>query len=234
MARLWTGLVLGALLASAAPARAELHQAGESLPDADALYTQLRQLFPGGVFRGTPGDWATFRLGPPPYHYIRVAVTGAEDRPEGRAYWTELSMGETPDSHMLGIKMLTVGDPMSGTQVLKAYYRMALGKTVEVSTARLTRHPPRAAPVMSSDALLPAPEQASVEKKMVPAGSFDTVKVKADNFTYWLSADAKVFHLVRLDMGSLWMELFDMGQGATDTLGLPPPAPAAPAPDGGR
>jgi hypothetical protein len=230
--------MLGALVASAAPVRAEVtrevHQAGEALPDADAMYNQLRQLFPGGVFRGTPGDWATFRLGPPPYHYIRVAVTGVEDRPEGRAYWTELGMGETPDSHMLGIKMLTVGDPMAGTRVLKAYYRMALGKTVEVSTDKMTRHPPAAAPVMSSDALAPAAGQATVEKKMVPAGSFDTVKVKADNFTYWLSADARVFHLVRLDMGSLWMELFDMGQGATDTLGLPPPAPEATRPDGGR
>ena len=196
---------------------------------------KLRGLFPGGVFVGKPGEWAQFRIGPAPYQYLRYSVLSKEQVPGGEGLWTEVDLGPTPEGPgFIGLKMLTQGDPVAGSKMLRGIFRLSVGKATELSADKLAKvgHSSKA----RTEVGWPSADQAEPERKMVPAGTFDAVKVKQQGLTVWLAADAPVFHLVRMDIGPTTMELYATGHDAQDRVGQPQqklPPPQQGAADGG-
>jgi len=219
--------------------------AGAVAPTGDAesaaqLVARMRAMFPGGVFQGTPGDWAMYRMGPAPYRYWRVAVTGMEQTPQGKAYWIETSFGSQAGGALLSVKMLTRGDPR-GQKVLKLYCRVGAGQTLQVDTAKLRMSAQAPEEALPPGLASPSSSQRK-EAKATLAGVYSSIRLETSaGMTFWLSPDVPVFHLVALHMPvGLDMELAGVGHDAKDTLGEPvgklnnpPPAQAAHA-DGGK
>jgi hypothetical protein len=209
-------LAVALALLGAAPA------AGAEEIDRDRVLADLSDAFPAGAFAPTVGQWAVYRIGPEPYRFLRVAVLSKAATPHGEGVWLEVDVGPVPLGGALGMKLLTRGDPREGTNIERAYFRLAGGMVQELDGAALNRirHPAAApGPTQSMEPNIPPQDYTS---RLTHAGSFRSVKVDNGAGTvFWLSPDAPVFHLVSIDLPDRSMEIFAAGDQAIDTMGDP-------------
>lgn len=194
--------------------------------EAAQMLDELRRLIPGGQFEGAVGDYAIYRMGSPPaYRYWRLAVVGREAAAPTPAVWLETTFGtQANGTGLLGLKILSSGDPRQHRAILKAYFRLGAGKTLEVDPAEVGLATTASDPDDRGEAGgAEGQGEQSVEVKMTPAGSFRALRAEtALGYTLWLAPEVPVFHVVAVDLPSGGhLELYALGHDAKDTLGEP-------------
>ena len=117
------------------------------------------------------------------------------------------------------MKLLSVGDPRSGLNLQRVLYRLGMGATTELDPHEVEQMKHKL-PTSPQAVASPNLKSDQFEDVTTFAGAFSCARLDLPGGHFWLSAEAPVFHLAKAALvDGTTLELFAMGEGATDTLG---------------